>query len=110
MKTTDQKPSSALLAEVNPDAMALYRQMRATLMPPPGVEPATGEIVLAMQMALRGHEVPVKVHAMRAMALGVTLGQLEALLMASLGVSMVAFEISRAIEWLREAHEEQHGK
>ena len=85
MKTTDQKPSTFRLAKVNPQAMAHYKQMRAQVMPAPGVHEATCEIVLAMQLALRGHEIPFKIHAMRAMAQGVTLSQLEGLLMAGRG-------------------------
>lgn len=100
------KPSTARLAEVNPDAMAHYKQMRALVMPAPGVDAATCEIVLAMQLALRGHEQPFKIHAMRAMAHGVTLAQLEGLLMAGVGVSLIVCEAARALDWLREAHVE----
>ncbi len=86
--------------------MACYREMRAHVMPAPGMEAATCEIVLAMQLAVRGHEVPFKIHAMRAMAQGISLAQLEALLMAGLGVSLIACEAARAVGWLREAQEE----
>jgi hypothetical protein len=106
LQTTDQKPSSALLAEVNAEAMAHYKEMRARVMPAPGVDAATCEIVLAMQFALHGHEVPFKVHAMRAMAQGVSLAQLEGLLMAGMGVTLIGCEAARAVQWLREAHDE----
>ncbi len=106
MLTTEQKPSSAVLAAANAQAMAHYREMRAKLMPAPGVDAVTCEIVLAMQLALRGHEVPFKVHAMRAMEQGVSPSQLEGLLMAGLGVTLVAFETARALGWLHEAQAE----
>lgn len=106
LKTTDRRSSTALLMEVNPQAMADYRQMRAKVMPAPGVDAATCEIVLAMQLALLGHEVPFKIHAMRAMRLGIALHQMEALLLASVGVSMVVGDAARALNWLREASEE----
>lgn len=106
MKTAGQKSATARLAEVNPQAMACYREMRAHVMPAPGVEAATCEIVLAMQLAVRGHEVPFKIHAMRAMAEGITLAQLEALLVAGVGVTLLASEAARAINWSREAHVE----
>jgi hypothetical protein len=106
LKTTDRKPSTARLAAVNPQAMARYREMRAHVMPAPGVEAATCEIVLAMQLALRGHEVPFKIHAMRAMTQGVSLAQLEGLLMAGVGVTLIVCEAARALDWLREADEE----
>jgi hypothetical protein len=108
MLTNERKPSSAVLAAANAQAMAHYRDMRVALMPAPGVDTATCEIVLAMQLALRGHEVPFKVHAMRAMAQGVSPAQLEGLLMAGIGVTLVAFETARALEWLREAQAESH--
>ncbi|HSW18433.1 MAG TPA: hypothetical protein VLJ86_14535 [Ramlibacter sp.] len=104
MPITDKKPSSALLAEVNADAMARYKEMRALVMPAPGVDAATCEIVLALQFALLGHEVPFKIHALRAMKLGVSLAQLEGLAMAGVGVTLIACEAARAIEWLRQAH------
>ncbi len=106
MQNPNRKPSSARLAEANPQAMALYRQMREHVMPAPGVEPATCEIVLAMQLAVLGHEVPFRIHASRALAQGVSLQQLQGLLMAGLGVTLVASEAARALEWLQEAHEE----
>lgn len=86
--------------------MACYKEMRARVMPATGADTATCEIVLAMQLAMRGHEVPFKIHAMRAMAQGVPLVQLEALLMAGVGVSLIVCEAARALDWLREAHAE----
>lgn len=103
---TGRVPSSARLAQVNSEAMARYKEMRSRVMPAPGVDEATCEIVLAMQLALRGHAVPCKIHAMRAMAHGVSLAQLEGLLLAGLGVTMIACEAARALDWVREAHEE----
>ncbi|XAH22077.1 hypothetical protein AAFF27_18910 [Xylophilus sp. GW821-FHT01B05] len=81
MKTTDEKRSSQRLAAVHPQAMERYQRMRALVMPAPGVDPAQCEVVLAMQLGVLGLEVPFKVHAMRAMALHVTHGQLQGLLL-----------------------------
>ena len=106
MNTTDVKPSSTLLAEVNPQAIARYKGMRALVMPAPDVDVATCETVLAMQLAVRGHEVPFKIHAMRALAQSMSLGQMEGLLLSGIGVSLLASEAARALAWLREAHEE----
>ena len=103
----DRTSSTARLVQVNPEAMACYKEMSARVMPAPGVDPATCEIVLAMQLALCGHEAPFKIHAQRAMALGVSLDQLQGLLMAGVGVSLVVFEAARAVEWLREASSAQ---
>ena len=103
MKSIDRKPSSQRLGEANAEAMAHYKQMRARLMPAASVDEATCEIVLAMQLAVRGHEIPFKVHALRAMALGIARDQLQGLLMAGLGVSLVACETARALTWLDEA-------
>lgn len=106
MKTTDAKPTSAILAEVDARAMGHYKDMRRLLVPTSGADAATCELVLAMQLAVRGHELPFKVHAMRAMGHGVSLAELEKLLMAGVGVSLIAFEAGRAVQWAREAHEE----
>lgn len=106
MKTTEIKPATARLAEVSPEAIAHYKQMRALVMPAPGVDAPTCEIVLCMQLALRGHEVPFKVHAMRAIAMGIPRQQLEGLLLAGVGVSLIVCEAARALDWLSEAHEE----
>ncbi len=103
MKTTDRKPSSQRLVEANPDAMSHYRKMRGELWPPAGVDETTCEIMLAMQLAVLGREIPFKVHALRALSHGVTKDQLEGLLLSGLGVSLVAFETAQALIWLDEA-------
>ena len=106
MQTIDRKRSSARLAEINPEAMALYQQMRARVMPAPGVDAATCEIVLAMQLALLGHKEPFKIHATRALQHGVSLQQLQALVLAGVGVTSIAFEAARTLEWLQETQAE----
>lgn len=107
MKTTDVQPNSQRLAAVNADAMARYQEMRALAMPAPGVDEARCEVVLAMQLAVLGMEIPFKVHAMRALALAVTREQLQGLLLAGLGVTLLASQVGRALAWLDEAHEER---
>jgi hypothetical protein len=109
MKTTDLTPSSARLAEVNPHALARYKEMRTLVMPAPDVDPAICEAVLAMQLAVRGHEVPFKIHAMRALAQSMSLKQMEGLLLSGIGVTLLASEAARALDWLREAHDELAG-
>lgn len=103
MKTTERKPSSQRLAESNPEAMAHYKKMRGRLWPPAGVDETTCEIMLAMQLAVLGREIPFKIHALRALSRGVAKGQLESLLLSGLGVSLVAFETAQALIWLDEA-------
>ncbi|UVH60548.1 hypothetical protein NWF24_14375 [Variovorax paradoxus] len=106
MKTTDIPSTSARLAAVSPEAMAHYQQMRAKVMPAPGVDAVTCEIVFVMQLAVLGVEIPFKVHAMRAMALGAGKTQLQRLVLAGLGVTLIASQAGRAVAWLDEAHEE----
>ncbi|RQS40886.1 hypothetical protein [Burkholderia sp. Bp8990] len=103
MKTSDRKPSSQRLVEANPDAMSHYRKMRSELWPPADVDETTCEMMLAMQLAVLGREIPFKVHALRALSRGVTKAQLEGLLLCGLGVSLVAFEAAQALIWLDEA-------
>ena len=106
MNTTDVMSSTTRLSEVNPQAIARYKEMRSLVMPAPEVEAAVCETVLAMQLAVRGYEVPFKIHAMRALAHSMSLKQLESLLLAGVGVSLLASEAARALGWLREALEE----
>ncbi|MBN3729545.1 hypothetical protein [Burkholderia sp. Tr-20390] len=103
MKTCDRKPSSQRLVEANPEAMSHYRKMRDQLFPPADVDEKTCEIMLAMQLAVLGREIPFKVHALRALSHGVTQAQLEGLLLCGMGVSLVAFEAAQALIWLDEA-------
>jgi alkylhydroperoxidase/carboxymuconolactone decarboxylase family protein YurZ len=98
-----RKGSTARLADVNPAAIEHYKQMRATLTTAPDVDPAICETVFAMQLALLGHEVPFKIHAARALAAGVTKRRLQSLIMAGVGVTTLAFEAARALEWLDQA-------
>jgi hypothetical protein len=106
MKTTDSPSTSTRLAAVNPEALAHYQQMRSMVMPAPGVDAATCETVLVMQLAVLGAEVPFKVHAMRAMALAVSKEQLQHLVLAGLGITLIASQAGRALSWLDEAYEE----
>lgn len=109
MKTTDIPPSSRMLAKANADAMAHYKKLRDSVMPPPGVEPATAETMLTMQFAVLGLEVPFKIHAMRAIDLGLTREQLPALVMAGLGVTLLSAQAGQALRWLDEVCEERGG-
>ena len=106
LNTRDAKPSTARLAEVNPQAIARCKEMRAMVMPAPGVDAAICETVLAMQLAVRGHEVPFKVHVMRALEQSVPLAHLEGLILAGVGVSLLAGEAARALDWLAQAQRE----
>ena len=106
MRTTDSPATSARLAAVNRDAMAHYQQMRAMVMPAPGVDAATCETMLVMQLAVLGIEIPFKVHAMRAMALAVSKEHLQHLVLAGLGATLIAPQAGCALAWLDEAYEE----
>lgn len=106
-ETHMRRSSSALLAAASPQAMAHYQQMRALVMSPTDIDPATTETVLALQLAVLGLETPFKIHAMRAMSLNVTKEQLAALVMAGLGVSLLAAHAAAALRWLDEAGAER---
>ncbi|MDO9437241.1 hypothetical protein [Hydrogenophaga sp.] len=95
--------SSARLAAVNAQAMAHYQQMRGLVMAPATVDPATAETVLALQLAVIGLEAPFKIHAARAMSLNVSKAQLQALVVAGVGVTLLASQAGAALRWLDEA-------
>jgi alkylhydroperoxidase/carboxymuconolactone decarboxylase family protein YurZ len=103
MKANDRIPSSRRLADANPEAMAHYDRMRAEVSASDRVDDATREIVLVAQFAVLGHEIPFKIHALRALTNGVTEAELRSMLMVGLGVTLVAFETARALAWLDEA-------
>lgn len=110
MKTTARKSSTTRIADIRPAAIDRYKEMRAVLMSAPGVDPATCEIVLASQLALLGHEAPFKIHASRAMALGVSKERMQGLILAGVGVTTLVYQAARALEWLDEASELNEAK
>ncbi|PMS38596.1 hypothetical protein B0G57_102188 [Trinickia symbiotica] len=82
--------------------MRHYERMRVAVSASTAVDGGLREVVLTMQFAVLGHEFPFKIHARRAMAQGLTKDALRALLMAGLGVTLVASEVGRALSWLDE--------
>lgn len=104
MKTSPRTPSSKRLAEANPEAMEHYRRMRAVLLRHADVDAALSEVVLTVQFAVLGEETAFKVHAQRALTLGASKTQLRGVLMAGLGVTLVASATARALAWLDEAY------
>jgi hypothetical protein len=67
----------------------------------PAVESATCEIVLATQLALRGHEMLFKVHAARCFP-----GPVGTPADGRRGVPLIFGEAARTVDWLRKAHGE----
>jgi hypothetical protein len=102
------KPSTARVAEVNPQAVARYKDMRAALMDEPGTDRLLREIVITSQLALLGHEVAFKVHAIRLFEQKVTRSQLEQVILAGLGVTFVIPQAAQALDWIAQAHERFH--
>ncbi|MBL3960977.1 carboxymuconolactone decarboxylase family protein [Burkholderia sp. KCJ3K979] len=103
MKKKERIPSSRRLADANPEAMQHYKRMRVAVSASTAVDGGLREAVLAAQLAVLGHEFPFKIHARRAMEQGLTVEALRALLMAGLGVTLVASEVGCALSWLEEA-------
>jgi hypothetical protein len=103
------KASTARVAEVNASAVAHYKEMRAALLEVPGVDRTMCEIVVTAQLALLGHEVPFKLHAKRLFELKVSRQQLEQVILAGLGVTLVIPQVAQALDWIEEAHN-QHQK
>ena len=66
------------------------------------------EIVITSQLALLGHEVAFKVHAIRLFEQKVTRSQLEQVILAGLGVTFVIPQAAQALDWIAQAHERFH--
>lgn len=100
------KPSTARVAEINPQAVELYKEMRAALMNGGGVDKTTLEIVITSQLALLGHEIPFKFHAIRLFEANVSKEQLQQVILAGLGVTFVIPQMARALDWIDEVYEQ----
>jgi hypothetical protein len=100
------KPSTARVADVNSNAVARYKEMRAALMDDPGVDRHLCEIVITSQLALLGHENAFKVHAVRLFEMNVSRSQLEQVILAGLGVTFVVPQAAQALDWIEQAYEQ----
>lgn len=77
--------------------------MRAAVMSTGMISAELKEIVLTAQFAVLGYEHPFKIHARRAVDLGVTRESLRAILMIGLGATSVASQVASTLSWLDEA-------
>jgi hypothetical protein len=101
------KPSTTRVAEVNAPAVARYKEMRAALLDVPAADRMMCEIVVTAQLALLGHEVAFKLHALRLFEIGVSRQQLEQVVLAGLGVTLVIPQAAQALEWIEQACEQR---
>lgn len=99
------KASTSRVAEVNPTAVARYKEMRDEFRNRPGLDPTLCEILITTQLALLGHEVAFKLHAQRLFALNVSKERLEDLILVGLGVTFVIPHAAKALNWIAEAYE-----
>jgi len=104
------KASTTRVAEVNAQAVARYKDMRAALLDVPGVDRRLCEIVVTSQLALLGHEVAFKLHAMRLFELDVSKEQLEQVILAGLGVTFVIPQAAQVLDWIDEAHRQHQNR
>ena len=99
------KASTVRVAEVNPAAVARYKEMRSALLQSDDAEERRWcEIVVTSQLALLGHEGPFKLHAVRLFEMKVTKEQLERVILAGIGVTFVLPQAAQALDWIEEAH------
>jgi hypothetical protein len=104
------KASTTRVAEVNALAVARYKDMRAALMDAVGADRTLCEIVVTSQLALLGHEVAFKLHAVRLFELKVSKEQLEQVILAGLGVTFVIPQAAQALDWVEQAHQQYQKK
>lgn len=99
------KASTIRVAEVNPAAVARYKEMRGALM---ALEDADErrwcEVMITSQLALLGHEGPFKLHAIRLFEMNVSKEQLQRVILAGVGVTFVLPQAAQALDWIEEAH------
>ena len=100
------KASTVRVAEINPAAVARYKEMRGALLPgADSDERRWCEIVITSQLALLGHEIPFKLHAIRLFELKVPKEQLQRVILAGIGVTFVLPQAAQALDWIDEAHQ-----
>ncbi|UUZ77252.1 hypothetical protein LP414_08140 [Polaromonas sp. P1(28)-13] len=83
--TTSRRASTTIVAGVNPTAVDRYKEMRNALMNAPGIDRTMCEVVITCQLALLGHEVPFKIHALRLRELNISKEQLQQVILAGVG-------------------------
>lgn len=101
------KASTARVAEVNLPAVAHYKAMRAALLDVPGPDRTLCEIVVTAQLASLGHQVPFKLHALQLFELGVSREQLEQVILAGLGVTLLMPQAAQVLDWIQQACEQR---
>ena len=106
MKTTDARSTSQIIAAANPQAFAHYKPMREAFGNADSLDRKTYETVIAVQFALLGKEVQFKVHAMRLFALGLSRQDVQALVLAGAGLTVIMCEAAQAATWAEEAYDE----
>jgi len=102
--TRDIKPSTARVAETNPAVVERYKDMRGVVMALPEADKTIAEILITCELALLGHEVPFRFHALRLFQMGVSRERLEGFILACLGVTMVLPDVARTLDWIAVAH------
>lgn len=95
--------STHRVAQSNDAAIQHYKAMRSSLMDIPGLDRTLCEIVVTSQLALLGHEIPFKLHAMRLFELKVTRATLEQVILAGVGVTFVLPQAAQALDWIADA-------
>lgn len=98
------KTSTARVAEVNPEAVSHYKNMREALTEADEADRSLFELVIASQLALRGHETAFKIHAVRLFETGISRKKLEQVILAGLGVTLVIPEAARILDWVADAY------
>jgi hypothetical protein len=103
------KASTVRVAEVNAAAIKHYKDMRSALLEGHDEDRDLCEIVVTAQLALLGHEVPFKIHAMRLFGLGISKERLERVILAGLGVTLVVPQAALVLDWIEAAHRDHRG-
>ena len=100
-----RRASSSNIAEVDPRAIELYKEMRNVILDMPTADRGLCELVITFQLAEIAHQVPFKIHALRLREFNISRTQIQQTIMARVGVTLVMCEAAQAIEWLNQAYD-----
>lgn len=100
------KASTVRVAEANQAAVDHYKMMRSAVVNGSLLDKELCDLVVTSQLALLGHEVPFKIHAIKLFEMKVSREKLEQVILAGLGVTFLIPDVARTLDWISDAHNE----
>lgn len=101
---------SSYLKEASPGTGKAFREMRDAIEADGPLDKQTRELVMLTGFAVKGFEMPFKIHAVRSLKLGVPKAAIKQAVLLTMGAHIAMFEATRALRWLDEAAAEVEAK